>query len=296
LQSLMKLIFLIFFAALFSLSSGQEVLQEWEWVKGTTITGANQYHYFHYYAPAQNFKFNVTVWPCFGASELFIKNPGNPTSGNADVSNTYQDGDEFASYFAWIQYGLAYGPNATAGVRSVDNYPDTSDSAVFDLVYNNDAAASDANGYDDRVPKPWDIVEDLDSDNDQVHITYKKANTGLGTDVYTYWRFNGSFDSLEKGWVYSTACGVRRFMTQVTPIAEEDVDATRVKATFGVPFKEGFDGNHNFIVMVERTGCPGGTECYEGVYPLIRVKDSAATLTMAVSAVLLFFCVLFALF
>jgi len=291
----MKVVILAIFLALAcSACSAQEILSEWHWVRGVEIQEADTYHLLYYNAPLSVFFVNVSVWPCFGASNLFIKNGGVASAASFDKSNTYKKGNDLASYWASIQYGAVFGLNVTVAVGKFQDYSGSSVSAAFDVVYNNDGNASVPNGYFDRVPQPHSISLSEDHDNDRISITYTKAPTGLGTDTYSYWRYNGTFDSLKTGYVFSTACGVRFFMHSETPESETDLGNGKVKATFSVPFKEGFDGNHNFIVMVERDCSPN--DCYEAVYAMVQVNDSASTLTMAVLALLLFFCVLFGLF
>jgi len=286
-KSVILVTLLSFVCVLFGQSSNQ--IADWQWQKSITIPTSQGLLYFNWTNSGVEDKLNVTIWPCFGPVNLFESLNAYPSPSSFASSNQYTAN----SYVSELWAGVTNlgDSNVSIAIQAFTSFTtNTQYAAKFDIVVRSDVSIDQANGYTTRVPSPGSISYTKDTGNNQAAITF--TLTGNPNDVYSYWRYNTTYNSTQTGYVSSTACGVRQFMEPAYPI-EVEVSSAQIRATFEVEFgAAGFEYN-SFIVMVTRNCTAQAYQCYEAVYQRMDI-NTASLLSLSLSSSLMF--ILLALF
>jgi len=188
----------------------------------------------------------------------------------------------------WISRPVSPTNPLYAGVQSVVQSVTRNYAAKVDIVAR---SPGDDAGYLLRVPQVGSEIS-FQKDLDAQTATLFFQPTGNARDIYSYWRYNLTWDFDTDRFVSATACGIREFMEPAYPSSVTTLTDGRIQAIFHVDFnEEGFEVNY-LGVIASRDCTDLGIDCYEATYYLVHVSPASLLAPTLSILLLVFACIL----
>eukprot|EP01088_Endostelium_zonatum_P021480 TRINITY_DN8504_c0_g1_i1.p1 TRINITY_DN8504_c0_g1~~TRINITY_DN8504_c0_g1_i1.p1 ORF type:complete len:300 (-),score=30.20 TRINITY_DN8504_c0_g1_i1:52-951(-) len=247
---------------------------------------------------------NITyfAFPCLGSFNIFLGSGFIPNV-NRSLQAVYSANDTVASFIGAEALYVRGNQSAYAAIRATstghNNVPANSNNtilnsaAIFDIY---STIFSDNVTFTERIPFLYASVTNYGRNTDAGigYITYPVSTNPL--DSYSYWRYNGTYNYDQTGYISATACGARLFMEPAYPTStRNNNDGTRT-VEFAVPFNEPGFQYHSFVVIVSRNCASLGYDCFDGVFQRVDISGSVSIITPSWVAVLFFAAFLMLLF
>jgi len=265
------------------ISSAVGVVQRGYVVPSDTLTK------YLYFPTASNQLYNLlnfTLFPCYGSLKWYL-DIGRPVIPDNQNSCAFDwDPNLKKTWCAPATYNGTRYNILVQGLRTYSGFPLAS--AKFDM-----AIFLTATSYDEQVPVPGGsgkldgaLLDNLKK-GDRQQLTLNWIGTGNANDAYTiYQHDNGAnpvVDNPDSGYLLSSGCGLKDFMTPVAGIDIQN-NNNEFSAVIGDLDPE---KDYLFAVVVERNGG------YLNSYKTLRVNDSPMK---TYSSLVIAFCILISMF
>jgi len=291
------------FLALLAVSFGQVSMADGQILRNQVLTDPSQINYYSLVGPQLRNNITFIAYPCLGSLSIFVATNYLPTT-NRSVSGVYYSVNDTVSTFIGAENRYV-GQNQTtfAGLKATrngyNNVPANSNdtiknsAAVYDILA---TSAADNVTFATRIPFVQLFVTNYGRDTGAGigYITFPLSTNPL--DSYSYWRYNGTYNFDNTGYISGSACGVRLFMEPAYPVkTTNNNDRTRT-VEFSVPFNEPGFQYHSFVVIISRDCSSLGYDCFDGLFQRVDISGSGSMITFSWIAVVFFAAFLMMLF